>query len=84
MLSRASQHRPGNNEHVLSGKAFAELERAYQSGIVADRISLKYSDESGFVTETITVRSVPRRAAVIEFGNLRAYVTVNLVPVGSG
>lgn len=60
---------------------FQGISAAYRSEVMADRVTVRYTDDAGTRAETYTVRVNPEGAALIEFGELRAYVTENVLVV---
>jgi len=65
--------------------AWARAAAAYQAGPTGERLTVRLSDDTGSVEETLTVWSDPGRASVIELGGIRAALTRHvLVAVREG
>jgi len=66
---------------AASDARFEAMSLAYRAETTAERVTLRYTDNSGTTAETITVRVKPDWGAVIEFGDLRAFVSEHVLLV---
>ena len=66
---------------AASDSRFEAMTQAYRAETTAERVTLRYTDDSGTTAETITVRVKPNWGAVIEFGDLRAFVSQHVLVV---
>lgn len=71
---------------VMSATTSADLRyeamgAAYAAETTAERVTVRYTDRAGTTTETVTVRVKPKWGAVIELGELRAFISQNILVV---